>query len=125
MDGTYAPPISDGSGRDRKNLRSGLDLLTAAGWVQKDGKLVNGETGQPFAFEFLARNKEEERLALALQRTLTLVGIDMSIRTVDSSQYWERILNTRDFDMIHWIYGSSLSPGTEQVGRWSKLDDDT
>lgn len=125
MDGTYAPPKSDGSGRDRKNLRRGLDLLTEAGWVQKDGKLVNGETGAPFAFEFLARDKDEERLALALQRTLTLVGIDMAIRTVDSSQYWERILNTRDFDMIHWTYGSSLSPGNEQIGRWSKLDEDT
>lgn len=123
MDGTYAPPASDGSGRDRQNLRKGLSLLNEAGWAQQDGKLVHGETGQVFAFEFLARDKEEERLALALQRTLALVGIDMQIRTVDTSQYWDRILNSRDYDMIHWIYGASLSPGNEQTGRWTHPDD--
>lgn len=124
MDGTYAPPKSDGSGRDRANLRKALDLLTQAGYEQRDGKLVNGATGEPFSFEFLSQNKEEERLALALQRTLALAGIDMSIRTVDSAQYWERILNSRDFDMIRWTYGASLSPGNEQIGRWSKVGDD-
>lgn len=125
MEGTYAPPISDGSGRDRANLKRGLALLSEAGWEQQDGKLVSSETGEPFAFEFLSRSKEEERLALALQRALKLVGIEMTIRTVDTSQYWERILNTRDFDMIHWIYGASLSPGNEQSGRWSKIDAET
>ncbi|MCP4382194.1 MAG: ABC transporter substrate-binding protein [Hyphomicrobiales bacterium] len=125
MDGTYAPPESDGSGRDRANFRRGLAMLSAAGWEQQDGKLVNAETGEAFVFEFLARNKEEERLALALQRSLALIGVEMTIRTVDASQYWERILNTRDFDMIHWIYGASLSPGNEQLGRWSKVNEDT
>ncbi|WP_421723711.1 extracellular solute-binding protein [Bauldia sp.] len=125
MDGTYAPPASDGSGRDRANFRKGIDLLESAGWTEQDGRMVNAETGEPFTFEFLALNKEEERLALALQRSLRLVGIDMQIRTVDSTQYWERVLNTRDFDMMRWTYGASLSPGNEQFGRWSKISADT
>ncbi len=125
MDGTYRPPVSDGSGRDRANLRKGLDLLMQAGWEERDGKLVNAATGQPFTFEFLAIDKEEERLALALQRSLALVGIAMSVRTVDTAQYWQRVLNGRDFDMMHWVYGASLSPGNEQIGRWSKTDPKT
>jgi peptide/nickel transport system substrate-binding protein len=124
MEGSYAPPVSDGSGHDRANLRKGLDLLMQAGYEQRDGKLVNAAAGQPFTFEFLAIDKEEERLALALQRSLALAGIDMAVRSVDSAQYGERVLNNRDFDMMHWVYGASLSPGNEQVGRWSKVGDD-
>jgi peptide/nickel transport system substrate-binding protein len=125
MDGTYAPPVSDGSGRDRANFRKGLDLLEAAGYAQRDGKLVNAATGEPLAFEFLAQNQEEERLALALQRALAVAGIDMAVRSVDSAQYWDRVLESRDYDMMKWVYGASLSPGNEQVGRWSKVDADT
>ena len=125
MEGTYAPPVSDGSGRDRANLKAGLDLLMAAGYDRRDGKLVDAASGRPFAFEFLAKNKNEERLALVLRRVLALAGIDMSVRSVDSAQYWERVLGDRDFDMMHWIYGASLSPGNEQVGRWSKVNPET
>ncbi len=125
MEGTYAPPVSDGSGRDRNNLRQGIALLTEAGYERRDNKLVHKETGAALAFEMLVRNAEEERLALAFQQALRIGGIDMSVRQVDSAQYWERILNTRQFDMMHWVYSASLSPGNEQVGRWSKIDADT
>ena len=122
MEGTYAPPTSDGSGHDRNNLRKGVDLLTEAGYERQGSKLVHAETGMSLAFEMLVRDAAEERLALAYQQALRIVGIDMSVRQVDSAQYWERILNTRQFDMMRWIYTASLSPGSEQLGRWSKID---
>lgn len=125
MDGTYKPPVSDGSGRDRTNLRKGIDLLKEAGWALDGNAMVNTKTGQPLAFEMLVRDQGEERLALAFQRALHFGGIEMSVRQVDTAQYWERILNTRKFDMIHWIYSASLSPGNEQEGRWSKVDAET
>jgi peptide/nickel transport system substrate-binding protein len=125
MEGTYAPPVSDGSGHDRNNLRKGIDLLTEAGYERRGNVLVNKETGKPLTFEILVRDTAEERLALSYQQALRIVGIDMSVRQVDSAQYWERILNTREFDVIHWVYSASLSPGNEQIGRWSKLDDET
>ncbi len=125
MEGTYEPPVSDGTGRDRSNLRKGIDLLTEAGYERRGARLVKAETGEPLSFEMLVRSTEEERLALAYQQVLRLAGIDMSVRQVDSAQYWERILNTRQFDMIHWVYSASLSPGNEQLGRWSKIDSDT
>ncbi len=93
MDGTYAPPVSDGSGRDRANLRKGIDLLAAAGYELRGSQMVNTETGEPLAFEMLVRDAAEERLALAYQQELRLGGIDMSVRLVDSAQYWQRILN--------------------------------
>lgn len=117
MDGTWAPPVSDGSGRDRKAMKEALGMLAEAGWSLKDGRLVNG-AGQPFAFEFLSKSSDEERLALAWQPTLKLVGIDMTIRTVDSTQYNDR-LKTYDFDMVQFLWTASLSPGNEQNNRWS------
>jgi peptide/nickel transport system substrate-binding protein len=60
-----------------------------------------------------------------LQQSLAVAGIGVTIRQADSTQYWERIQKTRDYDMIRWTYGSSLSPGNEQIGRWSKIDADT
>ncbi len=125
MDGTYEPPKSDGSGRDRNNIRKGLQLLKEAGYEPKDGKMVNAKTGEPLSFEILVANRGDERLALALQQSLSVAGIDVLVRQADAQQYWERILNTRDFDMIRWTYGASLSPGNEQLGRWSKIDADT
>ena len=35
LDGTWSPPASDGSGRDRKSLRAGAGLLDAAGYELK------------------------------------------------------------------------------------------
>jgi peptide/nickel transport system substrate-binding protein len=42
----------------------------------------------------------------------------MRIRQVDTSQYWAR-LKSYDFDMIQWSWSASLSPGNEQINRWS------
>lgn len=117
MDGIYAPPASDGSGRDRKALREALDLFAEAGWTVRDGRLRDA-AGQPFAFEFMAKTSEEERLALTWQRTLKLAGIEMAIRTVDSTQYFDR-QKIYDFDVLQMLWTASLSPGNEQNNRWS------
>tara|TARA_R110002124_G_scaffold67647_6_gene183632 strand:+ start:17001 stop:18899 length:1899 start_codon:yes stop_codon:yes gene_type:complete len=120
LDGTYAPPSSDGSGGDRKNLRTAVQLFREAGYVLKDGKMVNAETGEQLSVEFMSKAQQEERLALALQRNVERVGIEMTIRTVDSAQYWER-WKRFDFDLLIHTYSASLSPGSEQYGRWGQV----
>ena len=119
MDGIYKPPVSDGSGRDRKNLRAALKMLSQAGYVRKGNALVHSETGGPLGFEFLTMSREQERLALAFQRTLSVAGIDMSVRQVDATQFWDR-LKQFDYDMIQFFWAASLSPGNEQNFRWSR-----
>ena len=52
--------------------------------------------GKEFSFEFLIVSPSVEKIALAFQKTLEVLGIKMSIRTVDSSQYQTRMLNWRD-----------------------------
>ena len=112
---TYQPPVSDGSGMPRDNLRLAKKILEGEGWFIEDGKLM--KDGKEFAFEFLIVSPSVEKIALAFQKTLEVLGITMSVRTVDSSQYQARMLNY-DFDMIKASWNVSLSPGNEQQFYW-------
>lgn len=117
MNGTYRP-VSTGAGGERAVLRDALSALSAAGYELRDNVLVNTATGEPFAFEIMVVTREDERLALAYQLMLKRIGIEASIRNVESSQYQSR-RQTFDFDMIRFTWGVSLSPGNEQLNRWS------
>jgi peptide/nickel transport system substrate-binding protein len=117
LDGTFKLPVTDGSGRDRAVLRQAVDLLKQGGYTIKDGRMVDAK-GRQLSFEIMTQNAEQERLAIAYRRSLELLGIAVAIRTVDDSQYQLRTISY-DYDMIIKSYPSSLSPGTEQLGRWS------
>ncbi len=116
LNGTYRLPVSDGSGRDRKILKQALSLLQQAGFAIKGGKLV-GPDNKPLAFEILTQDLNQEKLAIAYQRSLASLGIDVVIRTVEDAQYQERS-GRFDYDMIIKTYAASLSPGIEQQQRW-------
>jgi peptide/nickel transport system substrate-binding protein len=121
--GDLAPPVTDGSGRDRKVLKAANDLLLSAGYARKDARLVDA-SGNPLAFEILTRSPSEEKLALAYSHSLEALGVAATIRTVDDAQYQQRLQNF-DYDMILATYGASLSPGIEQVSRWGSAARDT
>ena len=112
---TFTPPFTDGSGNDRKNLLKAKEILEKEGWNVENGKLF--KDGQEFKFEFLIVSPSDEKIALAYQSNLKKLGITMDVRTVDSSQYQERLLSY-DFDMIKRYWGVSLSPGNEQQFYW-------
>ncbi|WP_244710354.1 extracellular solute-binding protein [Rhizobium cremeum] len=120
--GTYAMPVTDGSGADRKVLREAVTLLAKAGYTIKGGKMVDA-SGRQLAFEVMTQNEGQEKMAIAYQRALSLIGIAMSIRTVDDAQYQARS-NSFDYDMIVKAYTSSLSPGAEQINRWGSASRD-
>jgi len=117
LDGTYKLPVTDGSGRDRNVLKQAAALLKEAGYTIKNGKMSDAD-GRPLAFEIMTQNTDQEKLAVSYQRSLQLLGIAATIRTVDDSQYQSRT-SSFDYDVIIKSYTSSLSPGIEQLGRWS------
>ena len=120
--GTYRPPVSDGSGRDRSLYRKALGLFAEAGFKRKDGRLVDSD-GIPLSFEILSRSSRQEKLAIAYRRNLEKLGISVSIRTVDDSQYQRRV-QAYDYDMVLQTYSASLSPGIEQIWRWGSRSAD-
>ena len=114
----FASPATDGSGNNRANLKRAGDLLAEAGWVLKDGKLQSAKTGEPFAVEFLLVDPAFERVVAPFVQSLKRLGITSSIRSVDTSQYQNRI-DSFDFDIIVHTFPQSLSPGNEQRDFWS------
>ena len=120
----YTAPKTDGSGWPRKNLQTAFDLLAEAGWVVRDMKLVDAETGRPFAFEFLYRQQSQERVLLPFFHNLQRLGIEVRPRLVDTSQYINRF-RSRDFDMIIFNNAQSLSPGNEQRDYWGSAAADS
>ena len=70
--------------------------------------------------EILLNGKSGVSLASAWQRSLETLGIAVELRSVDNSQYQQR-LQTFDFDVMLQLFTSSLSPGAEQQGRWGSV----
>ncbi len=113
----YTPPETDGQSGLRQNLKTALDLLRNAGFEIRDGKMVHGQTGEPLAFEILLFQKSFERVVLPFKNNLARLGIDVTVRLVDSNQYIQR-LREFDYDMITQVFGQSDSPGNEQREYW-------
>lgn len=139
---TFFNPVNTDSTAERDNLRQALALFKQAGWEVKgsqaadegvwsrlvgwvaalftqaesdadDGKLVNADD-EPMTVEFLMNGPLFEKVALRYQTQLRKIGIDLSIRAVDTSQFGRR-LDSRDFDMIYNGWAQSSSPGNEQI----------
>jgi peptide/nickel transport system substrate-binding protein len=117
LSGTWRPPVSDGSGRDRRLLKQALAVLKVAGFELRGTQLCSASTGRPLVFEILVATRQQERVALAFARDLERAGILAPVRLVDSVQYDQR-RQTFDFDMIQFEWSESLSPGNEQSFYW-------
>jgi peptide/nickel transport system substrate-binding protein len=117
LDGTWSPPGTDGSGRDRTSLREALALFDAAGYGLKGTTLRERASGRTLSFEIMVTNRDDERLALAFSSNLARAGIAAQVRLVDAVQYDQRLL-AFDFDMIDYRWEQSLSPGNEQSFYW-------
>ncbi|HCI47418.1 MAG TPA: hypothetical protein DFI00_08990 [Rhodospirillaceae bacterium] len=114
---TYTPPTTGDGTSMRDNLRTAMQLLQQAGYSVRDGKMVHAETGKPLAFEVLLFQKSFERVVLPFRQNLERLGIDVSVRLVDSNQYVQRVRDF-DFDMITQVLPQSDSPGNEQREYW-------
>ncbi|NGZ15365.1 ABC transporter substrate-binding protein [Vibrio aestuarianus] len=114
----FHPPVTDGTGRIRAQLRTAFKLLKEAGWELKDKVMTNTTTGQPFSFELLIYSPTTERIAIPVQKNLRLMGIEMKIRTVDTTQYLKR-LRDRDFDMLSSAYSANPYPSPNLMIIWN------
>ncbi len=112
----YQNPVSGDPTKLRANLRTANEILTAAGYTLNGSQLID-PAGQPVTFEILLNGPVIEPIATAFSTNLKRLGMNVTIRTVDSAQYIERVRN-RDFDMMYSGWAQSLSPGNEQRFYW-------
>jgi microcin C transport system substrate-binding protein len=114
----YSNPVNGSLEAVRRNLREAVRLFQDAGYEVRDQQMVDSKTGKPYTVELLAVDPNFERVFLFYKPSLSHLGITVSVRTVDVTQYENRLRNW-DFDIITTSWPQSLSPGNEQRGYWS------
>jgi microcin C transport system substrate-binding protein len=105
----YTPPVSDGSGEDRSQLRKAAEVLQDAGCIIRDGRRVL-PNGEPITVEFLIDEPAFEPHHMPFIRNLGILGIDATLRVVDPVQYRARLDNF-DFDITIDRFSFSATPG--------------
>ena len=113
----FEVPTTDGSGNIRGHLQKAIQLLSEAGWIIQGGVLTNSETGEVMEIEFLLNDSGFERIVDPLKQNLERLGIQATTRTVEPTQYLNRV-DDFDFDMIVRVFRQSHSPGNEQRDFW-------
>ncbi|MER9640970.1 extracellular solute-binding protein [Mesorhizobium sp. M0239] len=108
-------PLSDGSGHDRKLLGEASRLLAQAGW-KRDGSFVVNDKGERLRVEMLAEDDGIVRIYTPWSENMKAIGIDASIRQIDSAQYEQRHSNY-DFDLalLHWSIGATPTDDSLQM----------
>lgn len=120
----YKLPVYNSPQSFRENLRAASQLFKEAGWVNRGGKLVSEKTGEQFRIEFLGNDPTDERVTGPFMDNLRKLGIDATLRIVDTNQYVARV-NKFDYDVITSVLAQTMSPGNEQRDFWSSKAADT
>ncbi|MGI9407507.1 MAG: extracellular solute-binding protein [Hyphomicrobiaceae bacterium] len=138
----YKNPVNGTPANLRKNLKKATELLNAAGWSTKNievkdpdcgffcgimksiglrsaktRRVLRHTDGTEMKVEFLLGSPRFEKVVLALIKNLERLGVEATIRVVDSAQYARRI-QTFDFDLVPGLFPQSESPGNEQRDFW-------
>ena len=106
-------PASDGSGRDRKLLSQASKLLGAAGWKRQGTLLVN-DKGESLTVEYLVEDESFIRVGSPWIENMRAIGIDASVRQVDSAQYAAR-QTSFDFDLVSVALSFSATPTRDEI----------
>jgi len=112
----YVNPVSGDPTKLRANLRTANQILTEAGYTLNGSQLVD-PSGAPVNFEILLNGPVIQPIATSFVTNLKRLGMNVTIRSVDSAQYVERV-RKRDFDVMYAGWGQTLSPGNEQRFFW-------
>lgn len=120
----YNAPTSDGSLRNRKNLRQAVKLLQEAG-CQVTADALRCADNAPVVLTVLIRQADQQTKSIAeiFGQSLERLGIALNIEVVDNAQFVQRETNY-EFDIIPIRRAPSLSPGTEQYLYWGSAGAD-
>lgn len=109
-------PVNDPPENFRKHMREASQLLDEAGWKLQGNQRKNAQ-GETLNAEFMIDSPDFQKIALPYVQDLQKLGINASVRVVDSAQY-KRREDTHDYDIIVDNYPQSESPGNEQRDFW-------
>jgi len=105
----YVPPVTDGTGQDRRWLHRAAQLLNGAGYAIDNRKRVL-PSGERITIEFLIDEPTFQPHHMPFIKNLGTLGIDASLRIVDPVQYRKRV-DDFDFDITVERMSFSSTPG--------------
>jgi microcin C transport system substrate-binding protein len=106
-------PVSDGTGRDRKQFSRAIELMEAAGFERNKGQF-HGKNGEKFTLEILSNSESLNRGLQSSVQKMRAIGIDASVRLVDPSQYQARMQDF-DFDLVGIAMQFGATPTKESL----------
>jgi microcin C transport system substrate-binding protein len=119
----YTNPEFGSPEKSRANLREGTRLLREAGLEVRNQRLMRAVNNEQLSVEILTPDPSFERIILFYKPGLERLGVNVTVRTVDDSQYENR-LRSWDYDIIITSWAQSLSPGNEQRYYWGSASAD-
>ncbi|MBX8825785.1 extracellular solute-binding protein [Ochrobactrum sp. SFR4] len=108
LDDPVTMPVTDGSGRNREQLRRAAELMKAAGY-QRKGQWLIDQSGQVFTLEILNNSDGFNRVYNPMIKNLQAIGINAEVRMAEAATYQKRLLDF-DYDMIGFASSSSATP---------------
>ena len=106
-------PVTDGSGRDRKVLGEASRLLDQAGW-KRSGAYRNNDRNERLIVEILVDQESLARVFGPWSEIMKSIGIDATIRMVDSAQYQAR-QSEFDFDVVMMALSFNATPTRDEI----------
>ena len=99
---------------DRRNARKAMQLLDDAGWSVGDDGIRRNAEGEVLFLNFLFNSSSAPTLHAVMENfvaNIKVLGIDVSLEKVDSSQYTSRERD-RDYHLVFDGYRAFLGTGT-------------
>ena len=113
----FVMPNYSKPGSFRTAQREALKLFLDAGYSFNKGRMLD-KKGNQFSLEFIGNSPTDERIANPYFENLRTLGIEPTLRILDTAQYKNRIDNF-NFEISGIATIQSLSPGNEQREYWS------
>lgn len=114
----FTVPVTDGTGRNRKQLRQAKQLLADAGWTVGTDKILRNTAGEALTFEVMLISPAFERIVDPFLQNLEKLGVKATMVTLQQPEYVAR-MRSFDFDMMVSSWRQSNSLGNEQRDMWS------
>jgi microcin C transport system substrate-binding protein len=113
----YTPSRTSGHGHERQLLARAYRLLDDAGFRLVDGVRVHPVSGVRLEVAILLTTPGHERIALPYAQRLARIGVRVTMRAVEASQYQAR-LRQHEFDIAAIGMPADYLPGSELRARF-------
>ena len=113
-------PGSDAQNPNNKmieyNPTKAVELLTDAGWVERDSDGILKKDNQRLTITIMYRSEGFEKYLTSLQESCRKVGVEINLNRVTPETHWKNMME-RSFQAAGMAWGASLYPNP--ISNWS------